>query len=218
MIFFWREISSVPAEPGVYAWYYRLDISTFDVDATVENIKQANANGDAAKSEIIMRNFLLERIFRYFEEDPYIATIRGPLKPKYHGTLHQQSQISDSLIERLVQSPERLFIIKSVLHDSAPLFASPLYIGMSDKLRSRLARHKVLIERAISNPSKNQPSIFGSEDPETLDNCFAHSVAERRIPPTNLFVVVQPMTNVGDAHIDIENILNRINFPLLGRN
>ena len=91
------------------------------------------------------------------------------------------------------------------------MFASPIYLGMSDNLRNRLAGHKALIERYRSpNMRRGRPG--------TADAGFAWQVAQRRIPPERLFVYTCVTESGSGIELDLENVLNRIFYPILGRN
>lgn len=208
----WHEIGDVPAQPGVYAWYYTPEITAFDLDrieAEVTALKAADATC-AAKDAV--RAFLDQNVFSYFREQPYAAQLRGPLKPRYEGQIEHKPSLSDSLLERIVEEPARLATIRDVLEGSAPHFASPIYIGMAEKLRARLKQHKALIEKYGELPD------LGASEEERRDQSFAREVRSRNIPPSRLFVVAKVISGSPGAYIDIENILNRIHYPLLGRN
>lgn len=208
----WYEIGDIPADPGVYAWYYRPEITAHDLDrmtVTVEELK-ASAGIDAAKRAI--RTFLDESVFRYFREQPFSVRLQGPLKPTYEGLVEHAPKLSESLLDRIVEDPARLATIRTVLEASAPNFASPIYIGMSERLAARLRRHKALIEKYGELPDA------GGTVEERLDHSFAREVRSRNIPPSRLFVVTHIVSGPPGTYVDIENILNRIHYPLLGRN
>ena len=95
---------------------------------------------------------------------------------------------------------------------SAPMFASPLYMGMAGDLRSRLATHKALIERYRRLYRQE------GEPARDSDSGFAWQVAKRRIPPDRLIVFTCTTAADNNIAVDIENILNRIYYPILGRN
>ena len=217
-VFRWREIGDVPGEPGVYAWYYKPEITDFDLQQIVENVDALKARGQEIKAAEDMRRFLHDNIFRYFQEQPYQTVMRGPLKPRFEGLLEHTPSLSDDMVKRLVDDPRRLRTIKEVLEASAPNFASPIYIGMSEKLRSRLGRHKNLIEKYGSQPAAPQRPDEMTPEGERRDQSFAREIRARNIPPARLFVVVHIIQGVKDEYVDIENILNRIHYPLLGRN
>lgn len=220
----WNQITNIPVKPGVYAWYYLPEITDYDLHNTIEKLNTLKEKADLELASELVQDFLYKNIFRYFEEEPYNASLTGALKPKYEGKLEHKPSISQSLIERIVEIPERLATIKKVLEVSAPDFASPLYIGMSNKLGKRLKAHQKLIEKYRSeNLSEDRPQVLNSvkirENQEFYDKSFALEVCRRNIPPSRLFVIVNILDEEIDKnYLDIENILNRIHYPLLGRN
>jgi hypothetical protein len=205
----WADLANAPDEPGVYAWYYSPEITDFDLERTIEGVRTSS---DKAEAERMIRSMLDERLFHYFREEPYTAALSGPLKPAYVGSLEHDSVASGSLVSRLAADPERLRTIRNVLALSAPMFASPLYIGMATILKSRLAKHKELIERFRSVVPRDGQIARNS------DAGFAWQVAKRKIPPERLFVFTCSTSSDDGTAVDIENILNRICYPILGRN
>jgi hypothetical protein len=207
--FLWTEISQAPEEPGIYAWYYRTEITDYDLEEIVSRVEATKDEGEASD---LVRAFLTERIFNLFREDPYFAKISGPLKPKYSGFLDHEVNVSQGLIQRIAQNPSKLRGIRDLLDQSAPLFASPLYIGMATKsLRTRLKRHKKLIEYYRAEPSKD----LNGED---RDVSFAKEIATRKIFPGRLMAYTMVTSEHGTLANDLENILNRICHPILGKN
>lgn len=208
----WHEIGSVPASPGVYAWYYIPEITHFDLREMKSEVETLKSQGKTDQAKASLRQFLDRMIFRYFREQPYETRLKGALKPRYEGMIAHVPMLSESLIERLVENPARLDTIRDVLQASAPGFSSPLYIGMSERLKFRLSRHKSLIERYSEIP------VGDDDSQEGRDHSFAREIHSRSIPPTRLFVVVNVIDDTHGTYVDIENILNRIHYPLLGRN
>lgn len=207
----WADLVNAPALPGVYAWYYSPEITDYDLEQTIAQLK-AGRDIDRPAAEELARTTLDSRIFKHFREDPYQAVIEGPLKPTYTGTLEHTFRVSSGLVQRIVDDPDRLRTIRSVLDMSAPMFASPLYMGMAGELRSRLATHKGLIEKY------RRLHRQGEEPLRNSDAGFAWQVAKRRIPPDRLIVFTCTTPADDNTAVDIENILNRIYYPILGRN
>ncbi|UOM36711.1 hypothetical protein [Acuticoccus sp. I52.16.1] len=205
----WADLGNAPAASGIYAWYYSPEITDFDLERTIEAVQSATERSEA---ERVIRAVLDGRLFHYFEEEPYTAAISGPLKPAYVGSLAHETAASASLVSRLASEPERLRTIRDALTLSAPMFSSPLYIGMASVLRSRLARHKELIERFRSIVPRD------GHTSQSSDAGFAWQVAKRKIPPERLLVFTCLISSDDGAAVDIENILNRICYPILGRN
>lgn len=213
----WRELGDAPAEAGIYAWYFRPEITEYDIGTFIASVNTPSLQHRGAAVAEEVERFLSQTVFRYFQEEPYEVILRGPLKPRYAGCIQHQSQVSEALVNRILQDPNRVRLIKRIIENSAPFFSSPLYIGMSRNLRSRLLKHKDLIERYSEMVSH---SIHGTEAlmGEVRDHSFAKQIVCRKIPLGRLFAVLESLNCEGGEYIDIENILNRIHYPLFGRN
>lgn len=217
-IYYWDEIGEIPVNAsGIYAWYFTPTLFDIDIDELLASI----SSGDDMENRKKMESFLSSSIFQYFAETPYTANISGPLKVRYEGSLTHDSRISSSLVNRLIENPDRLRIIKDVLSVSIPEFASPLYIGMSKSLGTRLKKHKSLIAKYRDQESTINGRKYSDNTSDDRDNSFALEVAERKLPPAALSVfttTVPTSDELPDIYKDIENILNRIHFPLFGKN
>ena len=155
---------------------------------------------------------LKDSIFSRFQETSYEVHLKGRLKANYQGHVEHIPTISQSLINRIIESPSTLWSIREILLSAAPNFSSPLYIGMSDTLGTRLRSHKALIERYRT---KIDGDLLGDFEEIEKDHSFAKEVVIRQLHSELLFVCIE---QIDDHFVDIENILNRINFPLFGRN
>lgn len=206
----WSEIDLAPETPGVYAWYSRLVISKADIEGIVKRINEAKLLGEARAREEV-EDALDRFIFSPYRETPYQVTLRGQLKPKFSGEVSHEPTRSDSLVGRLSANPERFRAISDILKTAAPWFTAPLYIGMAINLRSRLKQHrnKIVELRDLQG--------HGSID-EVAEAGFANQVVARNFDPTNLFVHIAEVNVDTGEHNDLENILNRINYPIFGRN
>jgi hypothetical protein len=207
MIYRWNELSKIPSKQGVYAWYYVPEITDFDLKNVIQEIRD-----NPEQAENMVSTFLYDFIFKYFQEEPYKASLFGSLKPKYEGSIDHKPELSTSLIERIIEKPDRLNTIREVLEKSVPNFSSPMYIGMSKNVHRRIQEHESLIRKYSSIPQ----SII--HEPSSRDQSFAMRLCSRGIPPNQLVVCVNIVDVSDDSYIDIENILNRIHYPLLGRN
>jgi hypothetical protein len=206
----WSEIDLAPETPGIYAWYSRLVISKADIDDIVKRINEAKLVGEVKAREEV-EDALDRFIFSPYRETPYQVALRGQLKPKFSGQVAHEPSKSESLVGRLAANPERLRAISEVLKTAAPWFTAPLYIGMAINLRSRLKQHrnKIVELRDLQG--------YGSTD-EPAEAGFANQVIARNFDPTNLFVHIAEVNVDTGEHNDLENILNRINYPIFGRN
>ncbi|MBB3182293.1 hypothetical protein [Variovorax sp. Sphag1AA] len=206
----WSEIDLAPETPGVYAWYSRLVVSKADIDAVINRIKEASQHGEMqARAEV--EDALDRFIFSPYRETPYQVALRGQLKPKFSGEVIHEPSKSESLIGRLATNPDRFRTISDVLKAAAPWFTAPLYIGMAGNLRSRLRQHRNKIVELRDLQGQ------GSID-DAVEAGFANQVVARNFDPTNLFVHIAEVNDDAGEYNDIENILNRINYPIFGRN
>lgn len=218
MMYEWSEIPSIPHRPGVYAWYYKPEITVRDLDDTVVVIRSYIEAGDDGKAREVLHSFLEDCVFRYFKEEPFTISLRGPLKPTYVGKVDHQPSVSESLINRILEDPQRLSTLKEVLEASSPEFASPLYIGMAERLGVRLNQHRMLIERYRARQSHYYDSSSEFYFQGARDHGFAKHVSKLHMDPMRLFVFVRFISGEDKPYLDIENMLNRIHYPLFGRN
>lgn len=214
----WSEVSTIGDIPGIYAWYYLPEITQFDISRLIESVRDNVSSCDRATAQKQVETFLEQFIFKFFTEEPYQTILRGALKPSYRGELYHCPDMSSNLIDRLVDDPERLVTVKAVLEKSAPDFASPIYIGMSEKLGSRLQKHRKLIEKYRAKLPRVTVTPDTERAAQNRDQSFARQIAEREINPQRLFVIVEPIETSANHYVDLENILNRIHYPLFGRN
>lgn len=206
-----QTIGNAPAAAGIYAWYYRPSLTDCDINELISGIK--NSTQEQAIESVIA--FLTRHLLKPFAESAYRCELQGQLKPRYTGVLNADLKPSMELVKRIASDPERLWKLKATLDCSVPRFASPIYIGMTNCLRQRLLQHKTRIE-------KFQQKDLAPPDPDDEDQVCAHSFAsqvhERRFLPNWLLVAVQPIESKREEQKDAENVLNRINFPICGRN
>lgn len=213
-----NEIANAPDVPGVYSWYYRIELTDRDIAVCIAEVETAT---DESSREAVIRSFLDRRLFRYYKDEPYSVELSGALKPRYAGLVEHIAEISQSLCKRVAEEPKRLHDIKAALIHTVPMFASPIYIGVAKRLRGRLMQHVRLIEalQQLKASAMGTGFILGSaNEEEENDHKFAYEVTMLRDFATSNLVVNTLELNIDDAiRYDLENILNRINYPLCGR-
>lgn len=207
----YTEISVAPETSGVYAWYSSLKIGAQDLKDFERNVvdKRSNRSEAAGYIEEALNNL----VFKKYREDDYQIILQGALKPKYEGEAKHMPRASSSLVDRLIEEPARINIIAEAISTAAPYFTAPLYIGMARNLRERLTRHKQLIE-SLYDSIRSRDGL----DIKDGDAGFARQVVARGFDPMSLFVHVQEIDVKTNEQVDVESILNRINFPIFGRN
>ena len=117
----WSEVSRCPESPGIYAWYFRPELTDHDISKLIEKM-----NAESEFSRQYVEDFFHERLFKYFRQKPYKVKLSGSLKPNYEGNIEHIQKISSGLIDRIIEKPERLYSIRDLLQKSTPMFASPL--------------------------------------------------------------------------------------------
>lgn len=209
----WSEVSRCPESPGIYAWYFRPELTDRDIYNLIESI-----NSERKEIMQIVEDFFHERLFKYFREKPYKVKLSGSLKPNYEGNIEHIHRISSGLIERIIEKPDRLFAIRDLLQKSTPMFASPLYVGMSKNLKFRISQHCRYIKQLRENASSPFAKIYQFNITEEERN-FAERVVEKELPSSRLFLTYQATdTSDENIYVDLENIINRIYYPTFGRN
>jgi hypothetical protein len=207
----YQDIAIAPTGTGVYAWYSSIYIGKRDLETFENEVKERRAQPEQAMQYV--NEALDALIFKRYQEDDYNVTIRGALKPKYEGTARHMPSAPKTLVSRLIEQPDRLTLIAEALGNAAPYFTAPLYIGMAQNLRDRLMRHKSMIDVQLDQTRSKVVTDFGDGDAG-----FAKQVVARGFDPMSLFVYVQELDVKNNEQVDLESILNRINFPIFGRN
>jgi hypothetical protein len=211
-----HELKQAPEGPGVYSWYYAQELSDRDIEDVIRDVL---ALTDVDERTGMIESFLGRHLFRYYREAPYDVSITGAMKPSYAGRIDHQAPVSSTLVLRLSENPERLRGLKQLLRSAVPHFASPIYIGVAASLRQRLLRHKALIEKYSNARSLDDLTPETDEPEDAIVHSFAREVCvDRRMITPNLIVYAMECRVDPDLRYDVENLLNRINYPLCGRN
>lgn len=187
----WDEVSNIPSVAGIYAWYFMPKLRKADlVDAglTKNNLAQIADILELPEMEIVADGHLSLKF-------------RGKL---FHESIGIESEFSD-LVNCIIESQESRRGFASILELSAPFFSSPLYIGVSNNLKTRISIHK--------NKILNKDFDDG--------HCFAREVCKREIPLSQLVVFVffnsEFFDNNRKIYEAVETILNRLYYPIFGR-
>lgn len=204
------QVDQAPNAPGLYAWYHQIQLSTADVETLAVSLRDL----DAIQRAAMAREFLTEHIFGPYQEADYDVELSGKLKPEYRGRLGHRPRLSDLLVRLVADQPLELLKLKTILRGTIPFFASPIYIGVATKsLRQRLSSHRDLIRHY----REVEPAAPIHADDE--DHSFAYeAICVRRLVPTELLVYAMSLNANDKLAKSAEYILNRINYPLCGRN
>ena len=221
-----HEVDQAPPSPGIYAWYHQVTIPEPDIDAFIDRVRPSTARPEQAAEELA-QEFLAAQIFSPHRETPYNVTLSGALKPEFNGTVEYRPPSAQRLVEELAASPERARMLAEVLLHVVPLFSSPIYIGIAkSSLRSRLQQHARLISElrnaaaSRADRTKSEANAESDTDPTYIqDHQFAReAIVVRKLSPLDLLVYVLPLNVDPTIALGVEYLLNRINYPLCGRN
>ncbi|MEB3216164.1 MAG: hypothetical protein VKN72_08000 [Nostocales cyanobacterium 94392] len=193
--FNYRELDQVRDLPGVYAWYLN-----FSKEDEIQNYQG------------------------FFSEKKFEVKVVGNLKESYLGVIK-------SSVDKLANNR----IDKQMLEAVFSSFNVPIYIGVSKHLRTRLLQHKDALEEKLAEgmPSLNESdkvkNIFSEFDEAYLDtpaesSAFAGrlfiKLLQNNIKARNLSVkiVYFEKSNKKSSLFAIETFINRLFYPILGRN
>lgn len=204
------EVHTAPDETGIYAWYHQFQLSNADIGRFIESLALRPPDGRRELAE----GFLFEHVFGPYRESDYDVEVTGKLKPEYRGTIEHQPRLSDHLLRIAVDTPSDLSSIAELLQRSVPYFASPIYIGVAKRsLRQRLSTHRQLLTQYRESPP------LSPVDAADSDHSFAYeAVCVRKLVPSELLVYAMPIEFPERVAVATEYILNRVNYPLCGRN
>lgn len=223
------DLSMAPDTAGIYAWYARLGLAEHDWKPQVR--------GGADHAGAYLTKAVADYA-RVHQPSPIHLKGEAPYRLHWSGTLQRRSVggqdgspgPATSLAARLgdlVDVPAVRQLLIGLLHTATPVFANPLYIGVSTNLRLRLEEHmeayEVTYAETKSDPSSAQRlqfegRSFGARLAATglrLEylQCYVLPV-ELDVADTVSSVVDISAREVAEA---AEWILQRIFLPVLGR-
>lgn len=218
----WVQINNnnIPKVSGIYAWYYDHKIGNYDIKSLEEKIGLIASDND---KKICIREFIQKNLLNYYKRENYNVEIKGQLEPKYSGQLTHQIDNANNIVKSIFEDLNVLKSIQQVFNSFDFNFSSPLYVGMAKDLSSRINTHRNLIAKyndinidRITLDNKSEQNEIEDEDID--DHNFAARIIERKFIIQNLVVVIKEVTDTDSIYKIIENLMNRINYPILGRN
>lgn len=204
--FEWSEIDLVPDVVGLYAWYYRPELRVADLDSEEET-----------------RAHLAEVAQKLAVPEMELDT-RGHLGLRMEGRLRHVPFSPDSdgnKVSAVLGDERKRRLLAQVLRRSTPTLCAPIYIGIARRLGSRVRTHKNLIRMCRKEIEGEVPLL----DETASDEKFATRVAERQLEVERLELYIQRLEHsafgvddLRDVVLSAEYALNRIFYPILGRN
>jgi hypothetical protein len=236
------EASSVPASPGVYAWYATPTIGLFDWK------KDINDDGEDL-GQVRLREVLARHTDR-FAPPPLACSSQVAFRDQWSGYLSATGYESKSqaLLGKVVAEndpfPATAFdkvmsvaasrgILSRLILESSPIFHSPVYVGKSKNLKARISTHVAelnklhkaivddpdLLERLrlrVSAPADSTHKKKITFAVRAIAAGFVPDHLEVRILDIGSFATVDLNTSSHMAEA-LEWLLNTWQRPLLGR-
>jgi hypothetical protein len=69
----WENIVDIPEKPGIYAWYFSPDLTNYDIEKLINDLRGETKDGQARRELVI--KFLNKNIFSYYSNLPYMVII-----------------------------------------------------------------------------------------------------------------------------------------------
>lgn len=212
-------IEQAQPTPGVYAWYFKPTFTKRDIELFLADLSK---NQLLVESQDLTANWFNKNFFKPFKNKSLDALVKGKLTEVYQGTLDHKTE--NTIDYQNVATEKHLLHLKSFFDNLDHSFLNPIYIGKAENLKNRLTKHKKLILKALEN-SKTQVefALQNSTEANTDEDADAHYLAEdiikRQLDINKLFVVTYDLPQ-DQIHMlyTFEFILNRINYPICGRN
>jgi hypothetical protein len=220
------DIDRAPESAGIYAWYAQLGLADEDW--------KPNEQGGLDLAVGYLSNAVTSYA-RIHEPSPVNLTGKGTYELPWLGTL-RRSSIADTHegreetaasmhLAELAENPDVRKLLISLLRAATPMFASPLYIGVTTNLRSRLTEHTKTYEDARA-ALREDPSLASRMQFD--GDSFGKRLAATGLQLDYLQCWILPASlhsdenygstpSAGDVAKEAEWILQRIFLPVLGR-
>jgi len=232
-------VSQAPESPGLYAWYGKVDIGDSDYLRLIIEGKDA---GEARFRSLLARHTqrhnlpgMHVRIRSSFESE-WRATCPEVTTEKFIEVLSgaaDEEELSDQEAKRRLASLDKTVgkqksrqLLKEVLEESVPVFAAPIYIGVTDNLRRRLTEHASLLER-FARALEREPNAGELLRQHATSPYFALRALAAGFDENYLEVHVLNFAEIAPSGYSTEElrevaesaewILNRWHRPYLGR-
>ena len=220
-----ENVGEAPEEPGLYVWYSKLKLGRADWDNT-----SPSTRGDGkrrflkALKEYVEKHHTLP--LNLEAKTTFSMTWTGQLDPDEPRWLAELDQTdSEDMVGEAASSNTNRGVLYDLLGTAAPLFSSPLYIGIAvdQNLRARLSNHHSLymsewrrLERDSSYPDRiDAPANFA----ERAIKC-GFTPDDLHYKTITFKTEITQQLNFEDRILILkaaEHILNRTAKPVLGR-
>lgn len=228
-----NDLAQAPESPGIYAWYAELRVGPEDL------VRQIDPETNEDEGERVFRQLLAQHSTRHSPPaldvtakaafgSNYTGELLSTLPDLFRDKIEEGTSKKGRAIAAAMKSETQRKALVEVLEQASPIFASPIYIGTSDKLRQRLRQHRrdmeLLADLVAKNPS-NAEAV--RERARKSDATFAQRAVALDFKPDHLVVYVLPMDRAVTGNFSsvslnrlsqaAEWFLNRWHRPLAGK-
>jgi hypothetical protein len=212
------QLSKVPEQPGLYAWYYKPLVAD---PTAIARVFSALVTGSAEmQAEVRMRYGVR-------------LSARAGLAVKYGAIGQSPEEIFQGALDTAADFVQSFFQT-----DAAQLFARPIYIGIAKNLRTRVFEQHYSLLTDYWQDSSSVSQYLAKHGPKSIDevseslhlnHSFALEARVHEIPTRDLMVYVYPMEikaeigsdtddpSTAGARRALERVLQLTADPFLGR-
>ena len=235
--FAFSELDEVPETPGLYAWYglMKLGAGTWrrqiekGVDAGEVNSRRAlqihTERFTGAPLEVSVDSAFASAWSGTLQDDSFVS-MKRTLEYLEDVSMLESDRVAAPKLQAVMNSASMRELAFNTLSRSAPVFSSPLYIGVAVDLRKRLRRHSHNLQAHRLNSAGNV-NYFDNVTEAKTRGSFAFRAAQQGFSPDNLEVWVLNISEFAEEGATIEDqrtvaeacewLLNRWHRPQLGR-
>lgn len=230
LILSFSDVFNAPQMPGLYAWYSILGLGNADLiieSQTRSALRRQTSRYKPNALESEVKGNLGARWKGQLADvsmDDLSKLLEGSEPELNQGVSQAKQQRGTRLMQALEDHASRQALVNT-LEKSIPMFLSPLYVGISENLNSRLQSHV----NAYRSFSKNRSVVTLEENElDDTDEAAGRSFATRAVnagfKEDNLQVFLLPFENQFDLNpaqirnviSGVEYLLNRWTKPTLG--
>ncbi|MCF8001393.1 MAG: hypothetical protein K9K32_00490 [Halanaerobiales bacterium] len=158
--------NEIPAQPGVYAWFYPLRIRTNKIDSFINDISNVfNFYWDTENNKVAERSVSGEIGWRRYEFKTMLKKINENSK-----VVDKWKEMHSNPKER---SKKEIDEIKKIVFISS-IFMPPLYIGKSNNLYNRCQQH-------VRGGNENDSSFHNRFEKYAEDKNLSHNTVQQLI-------------------------------------
>ena len=232
-------ISEAPQGPGLYAWYSRVDIG--DSDYIRHLLEDGKDLGEDRFRALLARHTQRHNLpdlnvhIRSSFDAQWKATLPELTTERFMHLLSGADAEAEedprakhdlTYLARAFANQKSRFLFKRILEDSVPVFAAPIYIGVTDNLRRRLTEHMTLLQKLLRALAKSSEQEEARRVAAKSSDFAARAMAAG-FEENYLEVHVQDFSDFADGQYTDEElraiaesaewVLNRWHKPYLGR-